>query len=419
MLADSLLRSFRSRNYRLFFVGQSIAVTGTWLTIAALAWLMYTLNPSPLLLGLMGFCKHAPTFLLAPFGGVLVDHVSRRRVIVFAQAADMVTVSLLAFWTQTGMVTETHVLVASVLLGISKAFEMPARQALVADIVDDRAHLSNAIALNSTIFHGGRLVGPMLAGMLIIPFFGEAACFWVHAGAYVFAMLCFGTLRPKPMPPRTERVSIPRQMREGFAYAFGYAPVRALLLLLMVFSFLGQAYNTLLPVFAETVLSGGSGTYGLLLAASGLGAMMSAIHLATRKSVLGLGTVIFQSVVLFSLTLALFAMSTHRVLSVGLLLVNGMAGINVMVGSNTIIQTLVEDRLRGRVMSLMGMVFMGAFPLGSLLYGRMAELLGAPFTLMVGAGGCLAAGLAFRVALPRLREHAAPVYRARGILPQT
>jgi MFS family permease len=412
-----ILRPFQYRNYRLFFLGQSIAINGTWMSLAALSWLTYRLTHDPVSLGLLMFYKQAPTFLLSPFGGVLVDHISRRRLIVIAQLIDGLTMAVLGTLTLTDRIEVWQVFAACVVMGVTKSFELPARQALVVDIVEDRDQMSNAIALNSTIFHSARLIGPMLAGTLIIPWMGEGLCFLLHALFCVIAVRCFAELRPRPMEKRENPGSVLGQMREGFAYAFGFPPVRDLLLLMVVIALFGQAYNTLLPVFAETVLGGDAGTYGLLLSATGLGAVLSSLRLASRKSVLGLGTVIYQSVLLFGISLILFAMTESVAVAVGMQFFAGMAGIRVFVGTNTIIQTLVDDELRGRVMSLMGMVFMGAMPLGSLLYGKAADPLGVQTTVMAGAVICMAGGLLFRVRLPALRKIALPVYAERGIVP--
>jgi MFS family permease len=413
------LRAFRYRNYRLFFTGQSVAITGTWITLAALGWLLYRLTSDPFTLGLMGFCLHAPTFVLAPFGGVLVDRANRRNLIIAAQLTDAAVVSVLAVLTLSGRVEVWHILTGCVLFALTKSFEMPARQALVVNIVDDRRDLSNAIALNSTIFHGARLVGPMLAGAILIPLGGEGLCFGVHALSYSVAVVCFLRLRVQTATPEKMRHGVLGELREGFGYAFGNRPIRALLLLVVGFVLLGQAFNTLLPVFAREVLAGDSGTFGLLLAASGLGAVTAALLLAARASVVGLGKIIFLSTLLFALSLALFGLSNHIALSLLMLFGCGFASINVMVGTNTIIQTLVDDRLRGRVMSLLGMVFKGALPLGMLLYGKAAATLGAPTAVMIGAAGCVLTGLAFRIQLPSLRRIARPVYVQRGILPAT
>ncbi len=417
MVLPSALQAFRYRNYRLFFAGQSVAITGGWMTLAALGWLLFRLTGDPFMLGLMGFFLHAPTFLIAPLGGVLVDRVSRRAVIVCAQAVDCVTVSLLAGLTLGGLVEVWQVLALCGLMGITKGFEMPARLALVVDIVDDRAHLASAVALNSTIFHGARLVGPMLAGGLLIPLAGEGACFLAHAVSYLIAMRCFSALRPRPVQPNPAKVAVLRELKEGIRYALAHPPIRALMVLTLAFVLLGQSFGTLLPIFAKDILKGDSGTYGLLLAASGFGAVAAAIRLASRKSVLGLGRVIFRSTLLFGAVLALFALSRSLPVSLLLLVAAGLVSINVMVGTNIIIQTLVDDRLRGRVMSLHGMLFMGALPLGALLHGKVAGLFGATVAVLVGATGCVLAGIAFRIQLPSLRRYAHPLYVERGILP--
>ncbi len=412
-----ILRPFQYRNYRLFFLGQSIAINGTWMSLAALSWLTYRLTRDPVSLGLLMFYKQAPTFLLSPFGGVLVDYISRRRLIVIAQLIDGATMVVLGVLTITDRVEVWQVFAACMVMGITKSFELPARQALVVDIVEDRDQLSNAIALNSTIFHSARLVGPMLAGTLIIPWMGEGLCFLLHAVFCAVAVRCFAELKPRPMAPRENPGSVFGQMREGFSYAFGFPPVRDLLILMIAIALFGQSYNTLLPMFAETVLGGDAGTYGLLLSATGLGAVISSLRLASRKSVLGLGTVIYQSVLLFGLALILFSHTKSVAVALVMQFFAGMAGIRVFVGTNTIIQTLVEDHLRGRVMSLMGMVFMGAMPLGSLLYGKVAEPLGVQQTMTAGALICMAAGVMFGLRLPALRRIARPVYAERGILP--
>lgn len=414
---ENLLRAFRYRNYRLFFAGQTIGLAGGWMSMTALGWLLYRLTGDPFMLGLMGFFMHTPTFLIAPFGGVLVDHVSRRTVIIATQSADCVTISLLAILTLGGWVEVWHIMAACAALGISKGFEMPARQAMVADIVEERNNLSNAIALNSTVFHGSRMVGPVLAGAVLIPVVGEGGCFVVHAVCYIFAIRCFRQLQLKPVEQPEQPVSVFGEMGEGFAYVFSYKPVRALLVLIICFVVLGQSYGTLLPVFANTVLDGDSKTFGLMISVTGFGAVMAAFWLASRQSVLGLGRVIFLNTLLFGVVLILFSLSSELYLSMIMLFFVGFCGLSVMISNNTIIQTLVDDRLRGRVMSLLGMAFMGSLPLGSLIYGKLAGVIGAPLTVMAGGIGCLLAGLVFRVQLPSLRRIVAPLYVERGILP--
>jgi MFS family permease len=411
-----LLRAFRHRNYRLFFVGQTIALNGTWMTLAALGWLLFRLTGDPLKLGLMAFFMQAPTFFLTALGGVLVDHASRRKIILYSQMVNGLTVATLAYLTFSEQVVVWQVLSACALLGVVKAFELPARQALVADLVEKNEDLSNAIGLNASIFHGARMVGPMIAGGLIIPFFGEGMCFLVHAVAYIGAMRCFILIQPKAKTASASGKSFVGELVDGFRYTFGYAPVRALVLLVAAVAFSAMPYGTLLPVFAESVLGGNSSTYGQLLGAGGLGALVASIMLASRPSILGMGRVIGFSTLVWGLTLIMFAFSTTLWWSLLLLFVIGWSGINVMVGSNMIIQMLVEDHLRGRVMSLHGMVFMGALPLGSLCLGKAASLFGAPISIAAAAIGTILAGLVFLLRLPALKEIARPVYVERGIL---
>ncbi len=387
------------------------------MSMTALGWLLYRLTGDPFMLGLMGFFMHTPTFLIAPFGGVLVDHVSRRKVIIYTQCIDCVTISVLAVLTLSDRIEVWHIMAACVMLGITKGFEMPARQAMMADIVGERSNLSNAIALNSTVFHGSRMVGPVFAGAILIPLAGEGGCFAVHAVCYLVAIRCFWLLRLQPVEPGGKGASVFAELKEGFSYVFGDAPIRALLLLIMAFVVLGQSFGTLLPIFANTILDGDSGTFGLLVSVIGFGSVVAAIWLASRQSVLGLGRVIFVCTLIFGVALILFARSTHLQLSMFLLFCVGFSSLSVMVSCNTIIQTLVDDRLRGRVMSLLGMVFMGSMPLGTLTYGKIAGLMGAPFAVVVGGIGCIVAGIVFRLQLPSLRRIVQPLYVERGILP--
>ncbi len=398
------LRALQFRNYRLFFLGQMVGLNGTWMTMAAMGWLLHRLTGDPFMLGLMAFYLQGPTFFLAPLGGVTVDHFSRRGIIVLAQALDSLAIGLLAFLTLTGQVEVWHILTACGILGVVKAFEMPARQALVADLVEDPALLGNAIALNSSIFHGARLVGPLLAGAVLIPLGGEGLCFLVHTICYLLAIRCFLALRPRPRSGPGGGQSILGEIRGGFRYAFARGPVRDLILLSSVFALLGMPYNTLLPVFAAEILRGDSGTFGSLLAAGGFGAVVAAFLLASRRSIAGTNRIIASSTILFGISLMGFAWSNYFFLSLAFLMVVGFAQINVMVGANTIIQSTVNDEYRGRVMSILGMVFMGSLPMGSLVFGKAATLLGAPSTVGIGALTCLVIGLLSRKHVATLRE---------------
>ncbi|MGE9291346.1 MAG: MFS transporter [Puniceicoccales bacterium] len=414
---QNLLRAFRYPNYRRFFLGQGIAVAGFWMSTSAMGWLLYRMTEDPFVLGLMGFCMHGPTFFLTPFGGVVGDRWSRRNVIIAAQSLNGIIFGVLAVLTLFELVQVWQILAGCVLLGVVKAFEMPARQALVVDVVDRREDLSNAIALNSTVFHSGRLAGPILAGVVIIPLAGEGACFLLHSLGLVIAVRCFLSLRISRPRKEKPRKAIFSEMGEGFSYAFGYSPVRSLLFLLFAFALMGQPYNSLLPVFVRAVLEGDSSTFGFLIGASGLGAVVAALGLASRSSILGMGKIIFISGALYGLSLLAFAGSSLLPISILLQFLIGYTSINVMVGANTIIQTLVDDELRGRVMSLLGLVHLGTLPFGTLLFGRLASVIGAPQTVMFGAIGVLAAVSVFGMRLPTMRKVSLPRLREKGILP--
>lgn len=392
-----LLRALRVRNYQLFISGQAISLTGTWMTLAAIGWLVYRLTGDPLMLGLVGFFLHAPTFVLAPLGGVLSDRIDRRHILMACHVANMVTVSTLSALTLLEVVQVWQILLACALLGVTKAFEMPARQALVAQVMDDRRLLPNAIALNSSVFHAAHLVGP-LAAAVIIPLFGprgEAMCFLLDAFSYIPVLYCLLAMRLAPHPTSGEPRRILADMVDGFSYAFGDRRMRELLFLVGAVALFGMPYNTLFPVFAEQVLGGGATTYGMLMAASGVGALAGALHLAARHTTFGLARLIGLNVLIFSAALVGFALSTSLVLTLLLLAVTGAASLTTMVASNTILQTLVDDAHRGRLMSLFGMIFMGAMPVGALIHGKIASLYGAPSAVLAGAAVTAAAGLVF------------------------
>lgn len=415
-----IFRTLRHRNYRLFFSGQIVSLVGTWMSLVSMGWLVYRLTEDAMMLGLLGFCMHVPTFLLSPVAGALVDRWPRRRVLLTAQSVDMIAILTLATLTLTGHVAVWHILATAGVLGLAKAFDMPARQALVAEIVEDRAELSNAIALNSSMFHGARLVGPVLAGA-IIPLFparGEGVCFLLDGLSYMFVLWALTALTLAPHVKPDKRRRLLRDMQEGFAYAFGFAPVRAILLLIAAICIFGVPHNMLLPVFASDVLQGTARTYSMLVAGAGAGALVAALYLAARPTVLGLGRVIAGCVMVFGLALVVFANSQVLGLSLAALVVVSFCAMIAFAGSNTIIQTLVDDARRGRVMSFFAMTFMGAMPLGNLIAGTIARSeVGAPTTVAVGGLVCTLAGVLFAWHLPTLRAVARPIYAQRGIIP--
>lgn len=410
------LRAIRHRNYKLFFAGQGVSLIGTWVSRLATGYLVYDLTKSPWLLGVVGFAAQFPTFLLTPFGGVLTDRVNRHTVMLVTQLVSMLQSFILAALALSGTITVLDIILLSVLQGVTNAFDIPARQAFVVEMIEDRADLPNAIALNSSMFNGARLIGPTLAaGMIWLTSAGW--CFFIDGVSYLAVLAALLAMRVPAFKPRVARPVI-SELREGFAYAFGFPPIRAILLLVAAMSFAGGPYLVLMPAIAEKVFHGGAMTLGLLTAAGGFGALIGGTYLASRRSVLGLGRVIAGSGVAFGLTLVGFGFCDILWLAMALLVFAGAAMIVVMAASNTILQTLVDEEKRGRVMSLFAMGVIGMMPVGSLIAGRLSESFGAPHTLAMGGGLCVLAGLGFALVLPTLRPHVRPIYQARGILPE-
>ncbi|HEV7509499.1 MAG TPA: MFS transporter [Thermoanaerobaculia bacterium] len=417
--AGFMVRALRHRNYRLFFSGQSVSLIGTWMTRIATSWLVYRLTGSALLLGLVGFAGQIPSFLLAPFAGVLIDRWNRHRLLIVTQILAMLQSAALAVLALTGVINIWHVLALSLFQGLINSFDMPARQAFVVQMVEDRADLGNAIALNSSMVNAARLLGPSIGGVLIAAV-GEGWCFFWDALSYLAVIASLVLMRLPARPQRTAAKSkVLPELREGLAYVAASPPIRSILLLLALVSLVGMPYTVLMPVFASTVLHGGPHTLGFLMAATGVGALLGAVFLARRRSVLGLGKVIPTTAALFGASLAAFSLSRFLGLSLALLLVTGVGFMVTMSASNTVLQTLVEDSKRGRVMSLYTMAIMGMTPFGSLLAGGLASRIGAPHTLLFGGLGCIAAALWFVLLLPKLRVVVRPIYVEMGILPAT
>jgi MFS family permease len=411
------VRALGHRNYRLFFSGQSVSLIGTWLTRVATSWLVYRLTGSAELLGLIGFCGLAPTFFLAPLAGVYVDRRSRHRILVVTQVLSMMQSFALAVLTLLHLITVAEIAALQLLQGLINAFDTPARQAFVVEMIEDRADLPNAIALNSSMFNGARLVGPSVAGILIAAV-GEGGCFLIDGISYlaVIASLVAMRLRPAERPGAGKNPW--RDMVEGFRYVTGFPPIRALLTLLGGASLVGMPYTVLMPLIASQRLHGGANTLGFLMAASGMGAFLAAIRLAARRTVVGLGRTIALSSCSFGLSLAAFAASRVLWLSLPLLVVVGFSMMLQTASTNTILQTIVEERMRGRVMSFYSMAVMGTAPFGSLLAGFLAGRIGAPWTIAAG-GVLLVFGAAwFAAELPRIREMVRPIYQRLGILPE-
>jgi MFS family permease len=402
------LSAFSSRNYRLFFGGQAISLIGTWMTQTASLWLIYHLRHSPFLLGVVGFASQVPMFVLAPFAGVWVDRVNRHRLLLGTQVLSMLQSLALAAFAFTNTMNANILVVLCLAQGAINAFDMPVRQALVVEFIERKEHLGNAIALNSSMFNLARLIGPAAAGFVIAGF-GVGTCYLVDAISYVAVIAGLMMMRlPKRPPPRVH----PHpwlSLKEGFRYAFNFAPIRTLILVVGLVSFAGFSYTVLVPVFARDIFKGDSRTLGLLMSSAGAGALMAAIYLGTRTTVRGLGRVILAGGSLMGAGIIGFSLSRWLPLSAACLTVTGLGGVLLMASSNTLVQSLVEDDKRGRVMSIFAMAFTGTMPLGSLFMGALAGRIGVRETLMASGIFCGAAVLFFFRQLPRLRKDAAPV----------
>jgi MFS family permease len=404
MATPALLRSLRHRNYRLFFSGQLISLTGTWMDTVAEAWLVYRLSHSPLLLGVAAFASQIPVFLLAPWGGVLADRYDRRKILLWTQALSGIQAMILALLTLTHVVTIWHVIILAAGLGIVNAIDMPTRQAFVVDMVS-RDDLMNAIALNSSMFNGARVIGPAVAGVVVAAI-GEGWCFFANAVSYIAVIAGLWMMTTKQRQRHSQMPSALSQVKEGFRFVMAERPVRALLALLAVVSLFGMSYSVLMPVFADQILKAGPKGLGLLMGSAGVGALGGAVSLAMKREVKGLGRWIVLGATGFGAALIIFGQSRITALSCAVLLGAGYAMMVQMSSSNTLIQSMVPDHLRGRVMAIYAATFMGMAPLGALLAGWMAQHIGAPNTVAMGGAACIVAGALFGVVLPKLRPHA-------------
>ena len=411
------LRALKSRNYRLFFAGQGVSLIGTWMTRIATSWLVYRLTGSALLLGLISFVGQIPTFVLGPVAGVWVDRWNRHRTLVVTQILSMLQSFALAGLALAGVITIHDILWLSLAQGIINAFDMPARQAFVVEMVENRDDLPNAIALNSSMVNATRLLGPSIAGVVIAAV-GEGYCFLIDGISYIaviVSLLAMHILLSRPT--RTTRPMM-HELKEGWYYVAHSVPIRAILLLLALVSLVGMPYTVLMPIFAGQVLHGGAHTLGFLMGASGVGALIGALSLAMRSSVLGLGRLIPASAGIFGAGLIGFGFSRSLWLSLFLMLFTGGAMMQQMAASNTILQTIVEEDKRGRVMSFYSMSFMGMAPFGSLLAGVLANHIGAPRTVVISGIVCIVAAAWFALHLERIRTAVRPIYRELGILPE-
>jgi len=409
------LRALRHRNYRLFFGGQSLSLIGTWMTQVASSWLVYRLTNSALLLGMVSFSGQIPALLLTPFAGVWVDRWDRRTVLKVTQVLAMLQSLALAVMVFSGHENIWYILALTMFQGAVNAFDIPARQTFVVEMIEDRADLPNAIALNSSMMNGARLVGPSIAGA-IIAVAGEGYCFLIDGISYIAVIASLMLMVTKPGEEKIHE-NLFSSLKAGWQYVIGYDPIRSILALIAFISLVGLPYTVLLPVFASEILHGGPNTFGLLTGATGLGAFISAILLAMRKSIVGLGKRMAITSLTFGAALIAFAFSQIFWLSMVLMLLVGFSMMQVIASGNTILQTIVDEDKRGRVMSFYTLAFIGAAPIGSLLAGALANQIGAVPTVIVCGLLCIIASLWFFGRLENIRKIVRPLYVERGILP--
>jgi MFS family permease len=406
------LRALRHRNFQLFFGGQLISLTGTWMQSVAQAWLVYSMTKSALLLGSVGFASQIPVFLFAPFGGITADRVNRQRLVIATQICSMILAGILAFLTLSGRIQVWHIFVLAGLLGVVNAFDIPGRQSFLIDMVG-KEDLMNAIALNSSMFNGARVIGPAVAGILVARI-GEGWCFAANSVSYIAVLIGLLLMKVRSVPRISNRSPM-EDIVEGFRWVNRTKIIRSLLFLIGLVSLVGMPYTVLMPVFADKILHGGARGLGILMGATGVGALFGALTLAAKTGIKGLGRWVTITCATLGISLFLFSFSTSFWLSAALLLPCGYSMMLQMACSNTLIQTIVPDHLRGRVMSLYSMMFMGMAPFGAFFGGALASRIGAPMTVAVGGIACVFGAIWFGRALPELRIEARRLIVAQGL----
>jgi MFS family permease len=400
----SLVRALRHRNYRLFASGQLISLIGTWMQTVAESWLVYRLTGSPFLLGAVGFANRIPVFLFSSLGGAIADRYNRHHIVIATQAASMLLASLLAVLTLTHVVQVWHLMAIATLLGIVNAFDIPGRQAFVVELVA-REDLQNAIALNSSMFNGARVVGPAVAGVLVAAV-GEGWCFFANAVSYIAVLAGLLLMRVPPVAKSERPASMLAHVAEGFRFVLRSRPIAALLLLLGLVSLMGTPYSVLMPIIADQTFHAGSRGLGILMGAAGVGALFGALTLARRVGLKGYGRSIGWAAIAFGLSMVAFSFMRQFWLGVLFLLPAGFSMMTQMAASNTLVQSMTPNFLRGRVMAVYSMMFMGMAPIGALLAGTLAGWVGATTTVGLGGAFCLLGGAVFLNRLPTIREEA-------------
>ena len=397
----NIFRALKFRNFRLFFIGQSISLIGTWMQSIAMSWLVYRMTGSAMLLGIVGFSSQIPTFILSPFAGVFADRYNRHRIVIVTQTLAMIQAFILAGLALTGKITVWEIIALGLFLGCVNAVDIPTRQSFLIDMVEKKEMLGNAIALNSAMFNGARLIGPTVAGILVA-LVGEGICFLLNAISFLAVIASLLMMKLTKKEEKGHESHVMHELKEGVEYAFGSRPIRMILFLLSIISMLGMSYVVLMPVFAADIHHGGPWTLGIFMAAIGVGALIATLYLASRKTLPTLEKVIPVAATIFAGGVILFALSRVMWVSILLLVVTGFGFLATTASSNTIIQTIVDDDKRGRVMSFYAMAFMGMAPIGSLLAGALASKFGATDALLFGGFSCLFANLVFyRLTNPR------------------
>lgn len=410
-----IFRALRYRNYRLFFIGQGISLIGTWMQTVAMGWLVYSLTNSAFLLGLVSFAGLICTFLFSPFAGVISDRMERKRIVLITQALSMIQALTLAVVVLTGASAVWNLMILSATLGLINAFDMPARQSFILELVDDRTDLGNAIALNSSLFNSARLIGPSIAGILVA-LVGEGICFLINGLSFIAVLACLLAIKIAPAEDRETHYDFSRGIKDGLNYAFGFAPIKYTLMLLSLASLVAMPYAVLMPVFAREIFQGNANTLGFLMAAAGGGALTGAIYLASRKSPRGLVKITIVASIVFGTGLVLFSFSRILLLSLLFIAVTGFGMVMQMAASNTLLQLIADDDKRGRVMSYYIMAFMGLAPFGSLLFGWSASIIGAPFTLLIGGLCCITGGLVFAGKFKSVKDLVLKAYVDKGLI---
>jgi MFS family permease len=412
-----IFRALGHRNFRLFFAGQSISLVGTWMQRVALGWLVYRLTHSAFLLGLVSFSGQIPTLFFAPFAGVFADRWNKHRLLVVTQSLAMLQAFVLSFLVLTGMIRIWQIIVLGFILGIINAVDLPIRQSFTVQMIDNKQDLGNAIALNSSMVNGARMIGPSAAGLLIAVT-GEGICFLLNGISYIAVVVSLLLMRIPGETMKQKRAKVWGDLKEGLSYAAGFKPIRAILLMLTSFGLIGMPYMVLMPIFAKDILHGQADILGFLMGAAGVGALGGALYLAARKTVLGLDKMIPLSAAVFGVGLIIFSFSHDFRLSLSLLLLTGFGQMIQMAGSNTLLQTIVDDDKRGRIMSLYATALMGMAPLGGLLAGSVAGYIGASHTVLIAGSICIVCATLFAIKLPAMRRIARPVYISKGIIPE-